>query len=351
VLGPNDPPPTGAHWRNLRAREVLDQCVALAGWDGKRAPNVGRGVALTYEHIGNGKSGAIMSVDETGRVRLVTGVPDVGTGAHTLFSQLAAEVLTIDPEDITVEIGDTSSAPFDTGSGADRVTYVAGTAVHGTATKLKNELCDLAAELMGWPEGAVQLEQGHFRPATGGEAVLFQDLASQAAKASGGRVQVRHEVVLEDHLEERNVTAHAVDVAVDPETGQVDVRRVTSVQDIGRVLNPRLAEGQVQGAAIIGLGYGVMEDLDVEEGRVTTTHFGDYKIPCMADVPAFEQAFLDSEEGPAPYGSKAVGEVNVAGMAPAIANAVYDAVGVRITDLPITAEKVYEALRARDNNA
>jgi CO/xanthine dehydrogenase Mo-binding subunit len=351
VLGPNDPPPTGAHWRNLRAREVLDQCVALAGWDGKRAPNVGRGVALTYEHIGNGKSGAIMSVDETGRVRLVTGVPDVGTGAHTLFSQLAAEVLTIDPEDITVEIGDTSSAPFDTGSGADRVTYVAGTAVHGTATKLKNELCDLAAELMGWPEGAVQLEQGHFRPATGGEAVPFQDLASQAAKASGGRVQVRHEVVLEDHLEERNVTAHAVDVAVDPETGQVDVRRVTSVQDIGRVLNPRLAEGQVQGAAIIGLGYGVMEDLDVEEGRVTTTHFGDYKIPCMADVPAFEQAFLDSDEGPAPYGSKAVGEVNVAGMAPAIANAVYDAVGVRITDLPITAEKVYEALRARDNNA
>jgi xanthine dehydrogenase molybdenum-binding subunit len=345
VLGPDDPPPTGAHWRNLRAREVLEQCVALAGWrESGPAPNVGRGLALTYEHIGNGKSGAIMSVDESGRVKLVTGVPDVGTGAHTLFGQLAAEVLTIEPDQITVEIGDTSSAPFDTGSGADRVTYVAGTAVHGTATKLRDELSDLAAELMGWPEGSVRLEDGRFRPDGAGDGVAFQDLASRAAKASGGRVEVRHEVVLEEHLEERNVTAHIAEVAVDPETGQVEVRRVTSVQDIGRVLNPLLAEGQVQGAAIIGLGYAVMENLAITDGRVTATHLGDYKVPSIADVPEFQQAFLASEEGPAPYGSKAVGEVNICGMAPAIANAVYDAVGVRITDLPVTAEKLFEAL-------
>jgi CO/xanthine dehydrogenase Mo-binding subunit len=350
VLGPDDPPPTGAHWRNFRAREVLDQCVAMAGWhEQPRAANVGRGLALTYEHIGNGKSGAIMSVDETGRVKLVTGVPDVGTGAHTLFCQLAAEALTIDPDQITVEIGDTSSAPFDTGSGADRVTYVAGTAVHGTAIKLRDELSALAAELLGWPEGAVRLEGGFFRAAgvgdrDGDDGVPFRDLASRAAKASGGRVEVRHEVVLEEHLQERNVTAHIAEVAVDPETGQLDVRRVTSVQDIGRVLNPRLAEGQVQGAAIIGLGYAVMENLTVGDGRVTATHLGDYKVPSIADVPDFRQAFLDSEEGPAPYGSKAVGEVNICGMAPAIANAVYDAVGVRITDLPLTAEKLYDTL-------
>jgi len=119
------------------------------------------------------------------------------------------------------------------------------------------------------------------------------------------------------------------------------------VQDIGRVLNPMLAEGQVQGAAIIGLGYAVMENLTIEGGRSTSTHLGDYKMPSIADVPDFQQAFLDSEEGPAPYGSKAVGEVNICGMAPAIANAVYDAVGVRITDLPLTAEKVLDALHER----
>jgi CO/xanthine dehydrogenase Mo-binding subunit len=347
VLGPNDPPPTGAHWRNLRAREVLDECIALAGWQEPRAANVGRGLALTYEHIGNGKSGAIMSVDETGRVKLVTGVPDVGTGAHTLFCQLAAEVLTIDPSLITVEQGDTSTAPFDTGSGADRVTYVAGTAVEGTATKLRDELNDLAAELMGWPEGSVRLESGAFRPRDGVESVGFQELASRAARVSGGMVQVRHEVVLEEHLEERNVTAHVAEVVVDPETGAIDIRRVTSVQDIGRVLNPLLAEGQVQGAAIIGLGYSVMENLSIEDGGVTATHLGDYKIPTIADVPEFRQRFLDSEEGPAPYGSKAVGEVNICGMAPAIANAVYDAVGVRVNDLPLTAEKVHAALQER----
>jgi CO/xanthine dehydrogenase Mo-binding subunit len=161
---------------------------------------------------------------------------------------------------------------------------------------------------------------------------------------------VRHEVVLEEHLEERNVTAHIAEVAVDLETGELDVRQVTSVQDIGRVLNPLLAEGQVQGAAIIGLGYTVMENLTVEDGRVTATHLGDYKVPSVADVPVFHQAFLDSEEGPAPYGSKAVGEVNICGMAPAIANALYDAVGVRITDLPLTAEKVYAALSERESS-
>jgi CO/xanthine dehydrogenase Mo-binding subunit len=351
VLGPDEQPPTGAQWRNLRAREVLDQCVAMAGWrEEARAARVGRGLALTYEHIGNGRSGAIMSVDETGQVKLVTGVPDVGTGAHTLFCQLAAEVLTIDPEQVTVEIGDTSSAPFDSGSGADRVTYVAGTAVQGTATKLRDELSALAAELMGWPEGSVRLEGGHFRSEGIGDEVAFRDLASQAARASGGSVVVRHEVVLEEHLEERNVTAHIAEVAVDLETGELDVRQVTSVQDIGRVLNPLLAEGQVQGAAIIGLGYTVMENLTVEDGRVTATHLGDYKVPSVADVPVFHQAFLDSEEGPAPYGSKAVGEVNICGMAPAIANALYDAVGVRITDLPLTAEKVYAALSERESS-
>lgn len=345
VLGVSGPSPTGNHWSSLHAREVLDRAVAMAGpVSGSRGPGSGRGIALTFQHTGIGKSGAIMSVDEAGRVKLVTGVPDVGTGAHTMFRQLAAEVLTIEPDAITVEIGDTSAAPFDTGSGADRVTHVAGTAIHGTATKLRDELCALAAELFGWPEGTVRLEDGTFRPESGGGTVAFEELAARAARASGGEVQVRHEVVMEGHVPERNVTAHIVDVAVDAETGQVRVERVVSVQDIGRVLNPRLAEGQVQGAAIIGLGYGLIEDLAIAEGRVTAAHLGDYKIPCMADVPAFEQEFSDNDEGPSPYGAKAVGEVNICGMAPAIANAVAAAVGVRITQLPVTAEKVYVAL-------
>src|SRR5436305_6902147 len=109
-----------------------------------------------------------MSVDEAGHEDVMAGGPDVGAGAHTVCCQLAAEVLTIKPEQITVEIGDTSSAPFDSGSGADRVTYVAGTAVCGTAEKLRDELADLAAELMGWQEGSVRLEDGQFRSDGGG---------------------------------------------------------------------------------------------------------------------------------------------------------------------------------------
>jgi CO/xanthine dehydrogenase Mo-binding subunit len=141
------------------------------------------------------------------------------------------------------------------------------------------------------------------------------------------------------------------EVEVERETGQVRVTRLVSVQDIGTVLNPRLAQGQVEGGIVTGLGYAVMEDLRVEDGRVLTAHLGDYKLPCAADVPVLEQAFLPDGEGPAPFGSKPVGEVSLCGVAPAIANAIQDAVGVRITDLPLTAEKVHRRLRLREKGS
>jgi CO/xanthine dehydrogenase Mo-binding subunit len=345
VIEPGDTAPTGDHWKNPRARQVLEQAASLAGWGGPNSgSNVGHGLSLTYEHIGNGKSGAIISVDENGLVTLLTGVPDVGTGAHTLFRQLVAEVLTIAPEDVAVTIGNTSTAPFDSGSGADRVTHVAGTTVHQAATKLKSELCSLAAEIMGWPEAEVRLEGGAFRPRSDGDGTPFRELAGRVARASGGRVEVTEILSIDGHAAERNFTAQVAEVEVDRDSGKVSVRRMVSVQDIGSVLNPRLAEGQVEGGAITGLGYAMMEELRIENGRVTTASLGDYRIPVVPDVPELNLAFLASNEGPAPYGSKAVGEVGLCGVAPAIANAVFDAVGVRITDLPITAEKVHRLL-------
>jgi len=340
VIQPGDTAPTGVTWKNPRPKEALEQAVARLGWDGPKAANTGRGVALSYEHIGTGKSGAILSVDADGQFRLVVGVPEVGTGAHTMMRQLVAEILQVAPEDVSVELGDTNQALFDSGSGGDRVTHVAGTAVQRVAQRLLDDVRGFAAEIPSWVHEPVSPQEASVA------GLAFKELAARVARAQGGRVEVREEVDLQQHLAERNFIAHAVETEVDPETGQVRVRRIVSAQDVGRVLNPMLAQGQVEGGAIPALGYAVMEDLTIEEGRVTTAHLGDYKLPCAGDLPELDSIFLDNNEGPAPFGSKPVGEVSIVGLAPAIANAVADASGVRITSLPVTAEKVYWGLRS-----
>jgi CO/xanthine dehydrogenase Mo-binding subunit len=193
----------------------------------------------------------------------------------------------------------------------------------------------------------VRLERGEFVAEGDGRRVGFRELAGRAAQASGGRVAAQESIALNYESGERTYTGQAVEVAVDPDTGQVQVRRAVSVQDGGRILNPLLAVGQVQGATVSAFGYGVMEEIQIEDGRVTTAHFGEYKLPCMQDVPELGVVFVDSETGPCPFGSKAVGESAISPLSAAITNAVEDAVGVRVTDLPVTAEKVHRLLQQR----
>ncbi len=134
---------------------------------------------------------------------------------------------------------------------------------------------------------------------------------------------------------------------MDPETGEVKLLRFTTAHDVGRVLNPLDHQGQIEGAVVQAIGYGLSEELAVDEGKVTTVNFGDYKIPNIKDIPELNTVVLASESGPGPYDARGIGENPVGPVAPAIANAVEDAVGVRIRDLPITAEKVYRALADR----
>jgi CO/xanthine dehydrogenase Mo-binding subunit len=335
----------GEHWTNPCAREVIERVAAELGWDAPKPPNVGRGLATCNHDIGQGKAGSIVSADESGRVTVLTGVPDVGTGAHTMLRQVVAEELSIAPDDVVVQVGDTDTALWDSGSGGQRVTNVHGTATQGAARKLRETLCELAPDLMRWPASGVRLERGGFVADGAGRRIGFRDLAARAAQASGGRVAAQESIALSYESGERTFTAQAVEVAVDPETGRVELRRAVSVQDSGRVLNPQLAEGQIEGATIMGMGYGVMEGLDIQDGRVTSAHFGEYKLPSIADLPAMRTVFVDSEGGPCPFGSKAVAEAAISPPSAAIANAVHDAVGVRVTDLPVTAEKVYRLLQ------
>src|SRR5207253_2635232 len=151
----------------------------------------------------------------------------------------------------------------------------------------------------------------------------------------------------EDHSPVTAFAAQVAEVAVDPETGEVQLRRLTTAHDTALIINPTGHQGQIDGGVVQGVGYGLIEYLPVQDGRVGTSHFGDYKIPTIKDIPTLKTVIVQSENGVGPYKTKGIGENPISPVAPAIANAIEDAVGVRIRDLPITAEEVYKALRAR----
>jgi CO/xanthine dehydrogenase Mo-binding subunit len=201
----------------------------------------------------------------------------------------------------------------------------------------------VAADLLAWPEEAITLR---------GAEVIRQDTGESHPWAAllqrWGRPVVGRESVQDLHPSPvTSFTAQVAEVAVDPETGDVQLLRFTTAHDVGRVLNPMDHQGQIEGAMMQGIGYGLSEELVVDEGKVATVNLGDYKIPTIKDIPELQTVVLESASGPGPYNAKCIGENPRGPVAPAIANAVADAVGVRIKDLPITAEKVYRALAER----
>jgi CO/xanthine dehydrogenase Mo-binding subunit len=173
--------------------------------------------------------------------------------------------------------------------------------------------------------------------------VPFAAAAQLAIRRRGAPLEVRARYE-QEHVDQQCIAAQVAEVEVDPETGQLTVLHVSTAHDSGRIINPLAAEGQIEGAYAQGLGFATMEELLVEDGKVTNPNFGDYKIPTMPDMPRLDTTFLEEAPGPSPFGGRAVGEHSLLPAPAAIANAIYDAVGVRLTSTPLTAEKIYQAL-------
>jgi CO/xanthine dehydrogenase Mo-binding subunit len=364
LLRQGDANAIGEVWRDLRAREVLEAAVAGSDYGKpKPRPNVGRGMAITHRHIGGGDGEAILRISADGSVALMTGTPDAGMGAHTMQQQVAAEVLTLPLDRVTVEFGNSDVIPLDPGIGAGRTTHVSGRAVMATAEKAVEELRGWAAELRGWPESEIVLEDGSFtlshRGGRGqgegtldaGEApVSFAEAAAEAVRRKGGPLEIRGGYS-GGWAEESCFNAQVAEVEVDPETGQVTLLHLSVACDPGTVINPTAAESQMEGGIIQGLGLAFTEEmaLDPDDGRVVNPNFGEYKIPVLPDIPPLRTAYLEDAPGPLPFGGRALGEHGHIPTGPAIANAIRDAVGVRIPSMPFTAEKVYRALNARSH--
>jgi len=344
-LQEGDSSPIGEDYEHIRATECLDRAAEASNWNTPKAgPYVGRGMAISDLPQGTGESTAKVVLDADGKATLMMSLLDTGTGAHTIFRQMVAEVLTIPVGQVEYLTQNTDAVPFDSGSGGSRVTYTSGPAVVGAANELRDRLIARAAELYNCSPDDVQLRDGSVVVPSG--PVPVQQVAAQAFAADEEPL-TGESTFASKPPEITSFCVQVAEVEVDPETGQVDVKKITTIHDVGTVLNPMAHQGQIDGGTIMGLGYATMEEMLVEDGRVNTLSMGDYKVPTIRDIPELVTVLLEPTPGPAPFKSKGIGESANIPTAGAIANAVYDAIGVPITDLPITAEKVLAALKEK----
>ena len=344
VLQDGDSNPVGEEWVNIRAGDVLQKAAEAAGWDRPKSPNVGRGISISDQPPGSGMSSAEVRMDAEGRATLLMSLWDTGTGAHTVLRQMVAETLTIPIEDVGVVIRDTDAVGFESGPGGSRVTYTSGQSTVGAAEDLKEQLTVLAAEYMGASADVITLQAGQFQANDGGKAMSLKDVAAQAVTAIGDDLSAE-KTYTAPPSEYTSYCAQVAEVEVDPETGEVKVTKFITAHDVGTVLNPLFHQGQIEGGVIQGLGYALMEEMETEEGRIANLSLGDYKIPTIKDVPELVTVLLEDGGGPAPFASKGIGESSNTPVAAAIANAVHDAIGAPVMQLPVTAERVLRAIR------
>lgn len=300
---------------------------------------------------------AIVKVDRDGSVAIIATIADTGTGTRTVMAQIAAERLGVSVDRIRIFHNDTDVIPFDLGTWASRTTYVCGNAVAAAAADARRQLADVAAGMLrATPETLVFA--GDRVAATvepGGEAT-FDEVVREAYDRQGLLIigkgafvdEEATRFVTNDYEAAAPVIAaccHVAEVRVDTETGAVELLRYLAVHDVGKAINPLGLQGQIEGGLTQGLGYALYEDLALDGGHILNPNFVDYRVPTFGTIPRrLETAFVEGDPSEGPYGAKGVGELPFGPAAPAIANAIYNAVGVRQKTLPMTPERILREL-------
>jgi putative selenate reductase molybdopterin-binding subunit len=346
--------------RSCGLPQCLERGAAAIDWNKKRQAPAGRGSAVKHgvgmacAMQGSGIAGidwasAFLKMNEDGSFCLQVGASDVGAGADTVLAQIAAETLGVSLDKIIITSGDTDFTPFDTGAYASSTTIITGGAVKKAAEKVRAQVLELAAKMLDTP--AVGLACGDNKVFSRGEprcAVSIADVAMQALYKEKLQIMDAASHFNTDSPPPFSVTF--AQVAVDTQTGKVRVEHLVTAVDPGVAINPMQAEGQIEGAVTQGLGFALTEDLMLDDaGRPLNANFLDYKIFTAKDMPKLTTILVETEEPLGPYGAKSVSEVPINGVAPAIANAIYHAVGVRIRKLPIRAEDMLRALYEREH--
>lgn len=343
LMRDGDVSPIGHVVPHIKSQETLDEAARACGYEKPKRKHRGRGVALAQWLPLGGECYAFVSIDDQGKATVATAMLDQGAGTHTAMRLVAAEELKLPLERILVKTLDTSEVGPDTGIGASRGTRIFGNATRLAAVDAREQLLEAAARKLETPKQQIEFCGDGLMQSATGRSVCYAELAAFA----GGEIRGRGFYRNFESGPEAALCVQVAEVEVDVETGQVKLRQFTSAHSTGTVVNPLTHQGQIDGGVVMGMGYALMEGMLIDDGRVTTTNFGENKIPSIGDIPSLKTVIVEFPVGNGPYGGMSIGEPPVVPTAAAIANAVHDAVGVRIKDLPITAEKVLCGLNGR----
>ena len=347
ILHDGDANPMGEKWTDILMGEVLDRVVKTSGWKkGGTKKNRGWGMALYDRGTPEGKASSALILEADGKVNILTGVPDVGPGYYTVSQQMVCEALGLAPEKVGVVFKDTDSLPFDPGTGGSKQTNTSGHAVNLSAREVREKLIALAARELGCAPEEIQ-QQGGKLTAPNKKSTTTENMIKLAVKENGGPVFHLTNFVPKDMPKVTGFAAQVAEVEVDPTTGGVKVLNLTTAHDTGTVLNHLTLTGQIEGGIVTGFGFALMEENPMIDGKIATLTLGEAKLPCIADVPPLKTVLVESPTGPTPYGGKAIAENPNVPTAAAIANAIADACGVRLFELPLSAEKIYWALNRK----
>src|SRR6476660_1873872 len=332
--------PTGEEFSYIKTDETLKKALEDAGYQKPKGKNVGRGIALVQWTPAGGIGTVAISLDQNGVATISSAMAEQGAGTYTILSEIVAEELKIPLSQIKTQQLDTQRGVKDTGVGGSRATRVYGNAGYEAALKAADAIKRAAAEQLGASPEEIVLAKGAALHPRMERRLTYGEIV----KAKGTPIAVDATFNDNSKIHSASMCVQVAEVEVDPQTGQVELKKFTSTHNTGTVLNPLMHQGQIEGATMTGIGYSLMEELMISDGKVATANFGEYKIPTIKDGPPFKSSVTEEPHGAGPYNSMPIGETGNIPTAAAIANAVEDACGVRIKSLPITAEKIYEAL-------
>jgi len=362
---------TGQVLHSVGLKETLRQAAEKIGWRKASGPYRGKGIACMHKStVTPSSSAAFVKLNEDASVTLLCSAVEMGQGSSTILAQIASEELGIPVEKISVVRPDTDVTPYDMASVSSRSTFFVGNAVRRAAADAREQLLQIAAEILeanpqdlvieggkvmvrGVPEKAIPIAElplgeafyvgakgrGRGRPVLGRGSFTVEDATPLDRETGQGKNPSAFWMY----------ATQAAEVEVDPRSGRVKVLRISSAHDVGKSIHPVAIEGQIQGALVMGVGTALFEEMELEKGRVKNPSFAEYKLPSALDAPEMIPIIVEELHAQGPYGAKGLGEPALAPTAAAIANAIYAAVGVRVKDLPITPEKILEGLRKKEN--
>ncbi|KAB3531648.1 molybdopterin-dependent oxidoreductase [Alkaliphilus pronyensis] len=307
----------------------------------------GIGYASTFYGTGYGNgfpdiSRAIAELGTDGNIYIYVGATEVGQGAKTILSQIAAEALGVDFSSIVFICEDTSITPDAGTAAASRQTYNTGNAIKLASEKLRNEIINILEKRYGISTENIEDYLLQVAKLNGDEALRMDGIFTAST------TEMDAETGQGNPYYPYTFSVYGIEVEVDTTTGIVEVTKAVCGQDVGRAINPKLIEGQIDGGFSMGLGYGIMEDINLQSGRIKHDRFTSYLIPTALDMPDIDKIIIEEPEATGPYGAKGIGEPVLVAVAPAILNAIYNAVGVRMKEIPVTPERLLKALKVKE---